>query len=155
MSHGLNKIDPRYVDGSRGRNSQVLRITGDNLDTDFGDLLRVGAPTGTTGNNGTYYFNNSQEFHTFILNHNNSNIYLSGDPDVKTSYQVRVYNHSGNGNLTVQEFEKFAWQGQKPPATVTVPSGNHYVYGVTYHGNYASSYPNLKDWSAIFVSESP
>ena len=68
MSHGLNKIDPRYVDGSRGRNSQVLRITGDNLDTDFGDLLRVGAPTGTTGNNGTYYFDHSQEFHTFILN---------------------------------------------------------------------------------------
>ena len=155
MSHGLNKIDPRYVDGSRGRNSQVLRITGDNLDTDFVDLLRVGAPTGTTGNNGTYYFNNSQEFHTFILNHNNSNIYLSGDPDVKTSYQVRVYNHSGNGNLTVQEFEKFAWQGQKPPATVIVPSGNHYLYAVTYHGNYASSYPSLKDWSAIFVSESP
>ena len=72
MSHGLNKIDPRYVDGSRGRNSQVLRITGDNLDTDFGDLLRVGAPTGTTGNNGTYYFDHSQEFHTFILNHNDS-----------------------------------------------------------------------------------
>ena len=45
MSHGLNKIDHRYVDGSRGRNSQVLRITEDNLDTDFGDLLRVGAPT--------------------------------------------------------------------------------------------------------------
>ena len=56
MSHGLNKIDPRYVDGSRGKSSQVLRITGDNLDTDFTDILRVGAPTGTTGNNGTYYF---------------------------------------------------------------------------------------------------
>ena len=69
MSHGLNKIDPRYVDGSRGRNSQVLRITGDNLDTEFTDILRVGAPTGTTGSNGTYSFDPSQEIHTCILNY--------------------------------------------------------------------------------------
>ena len=119
MSNGLNKIDPRYVDGSRGKSSQVLRIAGDNLDTDFTDILRVGAPTGTTVDSGTYFFDHSQEFHTFILNHNYSKIYFSGIPDVKGSYQVRVYNNSGNGNIEVQEYEKFAWHGQKPPATVT------------------------------------
>ena len=68
---------------------------------------------------------------------------------------IRVYNNSGNGDITVQEYNKFAWHGQKPPATATVPSGEHYVYALTYHGDYTSSYPNLKDWSAIFVSESP
>ena len=52
MSHGLDKIDPRYVDGSKGRNSQILRLNSD-LDSDFGDLLRVANPSGTTGNNGT------------------------------------------------------------------------------------------------------
>ena len=147
MSHGLDKIDPRYVDGSKGRNSQVLRLDS-GLDSDFGDLLRVANPSGTTGNSGIYYFDHGSEFHTFILNHNNSNIYFSGTPDVKGSYQVRIYNNSGNGNITVNEFEK-------PPSQVIVPSGQHYIYALTYHGDFTSSYPDLKDWSAIFVSESP
>jgi len=154
MSHGFDKIDPRYVDGSKGRNSQVLRLDS-GLDSDFGDLLRVANPSGTTGNSGIYYFDHGSEFHTFILNHNNSNIYFSGTPDVKGSYQVRIYNNSGNGNITVNEFEKFAWHGQKPLSQVIVPSGQHYIYALTYHGDFTSSYPDLKDWSAIFVSESP
>jgi hypothetical protein len=154
MSHGFDKIDPRYVDGSRGRNSQVLRLDS-GLDSDFGDLLRVANPSGTTGSNGTYYFDHDAEFHTFVLNHDNSKIYFSGTSDVKGSYQVRIYNNSGNGDILVNEFEKFAWHGQKPPSQVIVPSGQHYIYALTYHGDFTSSYPDLKDWSAIFVSESP
>ena len=67
MSHGLDKIDPRYVDGTRGRENQVLKLDGDR-DPDFRDLVEVANPTGTTGHNGQYLFDNSAEFHTFILN---------------------------------------------------------------------------------------
>ena len=67
MPHGLDKIDPRFVETNRAAVGQVLRVQS-NLDSDFEDVLRVGVPTGTTGNNGTYYFDHTQEFHTFILN---------------------------------------------------------------------------------------
>tara|TARA_B100001939_G_scaffold299655_1_gene275177 strand:+ start:1919 stop:2401 length:483 start_codon:yes stop_codon:yes gene_type:complete len=156
--NNLDKIDARYIDGTRASHTQVLRVDS-NLDVDFEDSIRITNPSGTTGDNGTYYFTPSGEFQTFILNHNNSNIYFSGISSdslamERGAYQVRVYNNQGNGSITVEEFEKFAWHGQKPPSTVTIPSGQHYVYAVTYHGDYSSSYPDLKDWSAVFVSES-
>ena len=152
--HGLDNIDPRYVDATRASYTQVLRV-GTGLVADFEDLITVVNPSGTTGDNGDYYFNNSGEFQTFVLNHDNSNINFDITSGTRGSYQVRIYNNSGNGSITLQEFQKFAWQGQKPPSTVIVPSGNHYIYALTYHGDYSSQYYDLKDWSAVFVSESP
>ena len=152
--HGLDNIDPRYVDATRASYTQVLRV-GTGLVADFEDLITVVNPSGTTGDNGDYYFNNSGEFQTFVLNHDNSNINFDITSGTRGSYQVRIYNNSGNGSITLQEFQKFTWQGQKPPSTVIVPSGNHYIYALTYHGDYSSQYYDLKDWSAVFVSESP
>ena len=112
--HGLDNIDPRYVDATRASYTQVLKV-GAGLVADFEDLVTVVNPSGTTGNNGNYYFNNSGEFQTFVLNHDNSNINFDITSGTRGSYQVRIYNNSGNGSITLQEFQKFAWQGQKPP----------------------------------------
>ena len=138
--HGLDNIDPRYIDATRASYTQVLRV-GTGLVADFEDLITIVNPSGTTGDNGDY--------------HDNSNINFDITSGTRGSYQVRIYNNSGNGSITLQEFQKFAWQGQKPPSTVIVPSGNHYIYALTYHGDYSSQYYDLKDWSAVFVSESP
>ena len=50
MSQSLNKIDPRYVDGSRGVASKVLRLDS-NLLSDFRDLISIPSPVETTSNN--------------------------------------------------------------------------------------------------------
>ena len=67
--NNLDKIDARYIDGTRASHTQVLRVDS-NLDVDFEDSIRITNPSGTTGDNGTYYFTPSGEFQTFILNHN-------------------------------------------------------------------------------------
>ena len=154
MSHGLDKIDPRYVDGTRGRENQVLKLDGDK-DPDFRDLVEVANPTGTTGHNGQYLFDNSAEFHTFILNHNNSVLKFTGLEGTRGSFQVRTFNNSGNGALNFFDFDEFLWLDQTPTRDVIIPSGQTYVLAATYHGDYKSQYPDLQDWSAVFVTEAP
>lgn len=152
MTQSLNKIDPRYVDGSRSSASKVLKLDS-SLNSDFRDLISIPAPLETTLNGEIINLDYSQEFHTLILDHDNINLRINSLQDSKGTLQVRIYNNSGNGVLNILDFQKFSWVGQTPGPTILIPQSQVYLISFTYYGNYSTQYPNLKDWVAIFVTE--
>ncbi len=152
MSQSLNKIDPRYVDGSRGVASKVLRLDS-NLLSDFRDLISIPSPVETTSNNQIVSLDYSEEFHTLILKHDNINLNINPLQGSKGSLQVRLYNDSGNGIVNFSNYQNFCWVGQKPGPTIMIPKTQVYIMSFTYYGNYSTQYPNLKDWVAIFTTE--
>lgn len=152
MSQSLNKIDPRYVDGARSSVAKVLRLDS-NLNSDFRDLVSVPAPVETTANNQNINLDYSQEFHTLILKHNDTNLNINSLPDSKGSFQVRLYNDTGNGVINISNYQNFCWVGQAPGPTVLIPRTKVYIISFTYYGSYSSQYPFLKDWVGIFTTE--
>lgn len=160
MSQSLNKIDPRYVDGSRGAVSKVLRLNSD-LTADFRDSVSITEPLETLQNFENIELNYSNEFQTLILKHNNVNLKIASidsENETKGTFQVRVFNDSGNGSDSatfnlIEPDEGIFWVGQKPTLTLSIPRYRCYIFSFTYYGNYQTQYPNLKSWVGIFTTE--
>ena len=93
--HGLDNIDPRYVDATRASYTQVLKV-GAGLVADFEDLVTVVNPSGTTGNNGDYY--KALEYYQQALDLN------SRMPQTLNNMAV-IYHYQGTKASENKEFE--------------------------------------------------